>query len=66
MFKVNNENTRTTSMTPFWCFIVNFEHISPLCYLLKANNGNTRFNFEQNSHIVPVFFMDDFKQVKRS
>ena len=47
-------------------FIVNFEHISPLCYLLKANNGNTRFNFEQNSHIVPVFFMDDFKQVKRS
>ena len=30
MFKVNNKNTRTTSMTSFWCFIVDFEHISQL------------------------------------
>ena len=28
MFKVNNKDARTTSMTSFWCFIVNFEHIS--------------------------------------
>ena len=30
MFKVNNKNTRTTSMTLFLCFIVNFVHISHL------------------------------------
>ena len=30
MFKHNNENTRTASMASFWCFIVNFEHISHL------------------------------------
>ena len=28
MFKVNNKNTRTTSMTLFWCFIVNFEQVN--------------------------------------
>ena len=28
MFKVNNKNIRTTSLTSFWCFIVNFEHSS--------------------------------------
>ena len=28
MFKVNNKNTRTTSMTSFGVYIVNFEHIS--------------------------------------
>ena len=28
MFKVNNKDTRATSLTSFWCFfIVNFEHI---------------------------------------
>ena len=27
MFKGNNKNTRAISMTSFWCFIVNFEHI---------------------------------------
>ena len=30
MFKVNSKNTRTTLMTSFWCFFVNFEHISQL------------------------------------
>ena len=30
MFKVNNKNSRTTSMMLFWCFIVNFEHMSHL------------------------------------
>ena len=30
MFKVNNKNTRVASLMPFWCFIVNFEHISHL------------------------------------
>ena len=45
MFKVNNKNTRTTSMTSFWCsflvFFVNFEHISHLflmLLLLTLNN----------------------------
>ena len=28
MFKVNNKNTRTTSMTSFGVYNVNFEHIS--------------------------------------
>ena len=28
MFKVNNKNSKTTSLTPFWCFFVNFEYIS--------------------------------------
>ena len=27
MFKVNNKKTNTTSLTSFWCFIVDFEHI---------------------------------------
>ena len=30
MFKVNNKKNRTTQMTSFWYFIVNFEHISHL------------------------------------
>ena len=30
MFKVNNKNTRTTSLTSFWCFQCYFEHISYL------------------------------------
>ena len=28
MFKVNNKDTRTTPVASFWCFIVNFGHIS--------------------------------------
>ena len=32
ILKVNNKNTRTTSVTLFWCFIVNFEHISYLYF----------------------------------
>ena len=30
MFKVNNKDTRTTPVASFWCFIVNFGHISHL------------------------------------
>ena len=30
MFKGNNENTKAKSLTSFWCFIVNFEHISQI------------------------------------
>ena len=30
MFKVNNEDTRATSLTSFWGLYVNFEHISQL------------------------------------
>ena len=32
MFKVNNKNTRTTSFTSFWRFLLNFEHISYLFF----------------------------------
>ena len=28
MFNVNNKNTRTTSMTSFWCFFVNFKQVN--------------------------------------
>ena len=28
MFKVNNKDTIETLMASFWCFVVNFEHIS--------------------------------------
>ena len=28
MFKVKNKNARMTSLTSFWCFIVNVEHIT--------------------------------------
>ena len=28
MFKVNNKDTRATSMKSFWCLIVSFEYIS--------------------------------------
>ena len=41
MLKVNNKNTRMTSMITFWCvFIVNFEHISHffLVFLLVTLN----------------------------
>ena len=31
MFKFNNKNTRTTSMTSFCYFVVNFEHVSHFC-----------------------------------
>ena len=27
MVKVNNKNTRSTSLTLFWCLFFNFEHI---------------------------------------
>ena len=30
MFKVNNKNTRTTSITSFLCFIVNLKVVSDL------------------------------------
>ena len=30
MFKFNNKDTRMTPFSSFWCFIVNFEHISHL------------------------------------
>ena len=30
MFKVNNKNTRATSITSFWCFLVNFKGVSDL------------------------------------
>ena len=34
MFKVNNEDIKTTSLTLFAVFIVNVEHISHLCLVL--------------------------------
>ena len=38
MFKVNNKDTRTMSMTSFWCdFIVKLEHISHLFLLFTAD-----------------------------
>ena len=38
--QVNNKDTRTTSITPFWCLIVNFEEISliVLVFLLLTLN----------------------------
>ena len=30
MFKVNYKSTRTGSMTSFWCYLFNFEHVSHL------------------------------------
>ena len=42
MFKVNNVNTRTTSMMSFCCFsIVDFEQI-----IEKENNNNRCFYFK--------------------
>ena len=32
MFRVNNKNTRTTSFTSLWEFLLNFEHISYLFF----------------------------------
>ena len=32
MFKVNNKNTKTTSMMSFWCFIANFDEHFSLIY----------------------------------
>ena len=62
MFKVNNKNTRTTSLTLFGVFIVNFEHISRFfssvsivdseqenatnIHLFKVNNRKTRIGSE--------------------
>ena len=38
MLKVNNKDTRTMSMTSFWCvFIVKLEHISHLFLLFIAD-----------------------------
>ena len=34
MFNVNNQGIRMTSITPFWCFTVNIEHISHLFLVL--------------------------------
>ena len=40
MLKDNNKNIRTTSLMSFWCFFVEFEHISNffLVYLLLTLN----------------------------
>ena len=40
MFKAYNKNIRTTSMTSFWYFYCNFEHIShiSLAFLLSTLN----------------------------
>ena len=34
MFNVNNQGIRMTSITSFWCFTVNTEHISHLFLVL--------------------------------
>ena len=34
MFKINNKNTRTMSVTSFWVFIVNVEQISRIFFLV--------------------------------
>ena len=33
MFKMNKKDTRTTSLTRFWCLIFNLEHISSFSLL---------------------------------
>ena len=38
MFKVNNKDTKTTPMTSFGVFIVDFEHISHHCYSVSVVN----------------------------
>ena len=60
MFKVNNENIRTTSMTSFWCFhcklwtyftpfssvsIVNFQHVIAGCDINKQLYSNQVVSF---------------------
>ena len=40
MLKDNHKNTRATSLTSFWCFHVNFEHVSQLFLVLLLLNLN--------------------------
>ena len=42
MFKINKD-TRTTSVTSFWCFFVNFEHITQLFLALLLLSLNMAF-----------------------
>ena len=44
MFKINNKNLRTTSVTSSSAFIVNIEHISHLFLVLTLNKYG--FDFE--------------------
>ena len=46
MFKVNNKDTRTTSIVSFWCLfvvsVVNFEHVTAGYVALKLRQGPPR------------------------
>ena len=64
VFKVNNKNTRTTSMVLFWCLIcVNFEHISHLVFKnfrkMQWNNASIIIfvpGFRNlRNHVIPWF-----------
>ena len=63
MFKVNHKNTRTMSMTSFWCFYVSFEHVSQLALVsivnfeqvMPAGCGYTAYFFTQNLCDIPQF-----------
>ena len=48
MFKVNNEDIKTTSLTLFAVFIVNVEYISHLCLMLFL------FFFTLNRQMFPA------------
>ena len=48
MFKVKNKNTIATSMTSFWCFIVNFEYISHLSLVSIVDFELVNVNWEVN------------------
>ena len=53
MFKLNNKNTRTTSMTSFQCFYVNFEYISHLFVVFLLLNLSKENVCQARSHLHP-------------
>ena len=51
MFKVNNKNTKTTSLTSSWCFIGNFEHISHLFSVSIADSEHVNVSWDDGFRI---------------
>ena len=61
MFQVNSKGTRTTSMTAFFCIIVNFEHIAhifPVLLLLI-------FDFETSEFLLDIAWNHIFWKPKK-
>ena len=63
MFKVNNKNNRTRSLTPFWFFIVNFEHISHFCVLFLLFKSNNKIYQKSKCYVSKIITRNSLPKV---